>query len=100
MSKYRLAPSARSDLDQIWLYLAQNGSPNVADRVIDSILASFRMLAKMPQAGRARPDIDPDVRSLSVGSYMIYYQKRERGGIVIARVLHAMRDQLKAWSAE
>jgi len=48
MSKYRVAPPARSDLDQIWLHLSQNGNQDAADRVIDSIFESFRLLAKMP----------------------------------------------------
>jgi toxin ParE1/3/4 len=97
MKKYRLAPPARSDLAQIWSYLAQNGSPDVADRVIDSIFAKFPLLAKMPNAGRARTDIDSNTRSFPVGNYVVYYRRRERSGIVISRVLHAMRDQQRAW---
>ena len=96
MKKYRVAPPARSDLAQIWSYVAQNGSQDAADRVIDSIFEAFQLLAKMPDAGRARTDIDARTRSFPVGSYVVYYKRRERG-IVISRILHAMRDQLRAW---
>lgn len=71
-----------------------------ADRLIDSIVNCFPMLAGMPHAGRPRPDIDTGVRSFPLGRYLIYYQEHARSGILIARVLHAMRDQQKAWDLD
>jgi toxin ParE1/3/4 len=72
----------------------------MADRFMESIIDSVQLLAKMPKAGLARPDIHPDTRSVPVGRYMIYHRKRESGGIEISRVLHAMRDQKKAWGED
>jgi plasmid stabilization system protein ParE len=35
---HRLSAEAESDLDDIWVYLArQSGSPETADRLVDSI---------------------------------------------------------------
>jgi toxin ParE1/3/4 len=67
---------------------------------MEPIAAAFLLLARMPELGRARPEIDPGLRTFPVGTYMIYYKRRRRGGIVISRVLHAMRDQQAAWSEE
>jgi toxin ParE1/3/4 len=100
MSKYHLARLARSDVDEIWLYLAREGGQATADRVVEPIAAAFPLLARMPELGRTRPEIDRGLRSFPVGTYIIYYKRRQRGGIVISRVLHAMRDQQNAWSEE
>jgi plasmid stabilization system protein ParE len=36
------------------------------------------------------------MRSFPVGDYIIYYLRAKRGGILVLRVIHAKRDQLKA----
>ena len=54
---HRVAPRAETDLDEIWLYVAQeSGSVEVAGRLIDSITQRFLLLADFPHAGRARDD--------------------------------------------
>jgi len=94
MTRYRLAAPAKADLARIWEFVAvQSASLRTADGLIDSITDRFPVLARMPQAGRRRDEIDPGVRSFPVGEYIIYYRRMARGGIVISRVLHAKRDQ-------
>jgi toxin ParE1/3/4 len=100
MSKYRLSALARTDLEEIWSYVAQHASYDAADRLIDSITDRFPVLARMPAAGRVRDDIEAGVRSFAVGGYLIFYRKGKRGGIVVARVLHGARDQKRAWEKE
>lgn len=97
MTQHRLAPRAKSDLDEIWIYLAQEGGTELADRLVDSITNCFPMLARMPKSGRARPEVGEDTRSFPIGKYLIYYRARERGGILISRVLHGKRDQCAAF---
>jgi toxin ParE1/3/4 len=96
MSRYRLAPAAEVDLDDIWHYLATEAGEETADRVIDAITDRFALLAERPEIGRMRHDLELDVRSLPVGSYVIYYQTARRE-VLIARVLHGRRDQAAAW---
>jgi toxin ParE1/3/4 len=81
------------------LYIAQEGGLEAADRVIGAIVARFPVLAGMPDAGRERDEIGPGVRAFPVGKYVIYYRPAPRGGILISRVIHGTRDQLKAWDA-
>jgi toxin ParE1/3/4 len=98
MSRYRLAAPAKADLAEIWVFIAeQSGSVRNADRLVESIVRRFPVLARMPQAGRRRDEIDPGVRSFPVGVYVIYYREMERGGIVISRVLHGSRDQAASY---
>jgi len=46
MKRYRLAGPAKADLDEIWLYIAQEGGVEAADRVIGTITARFHVLGE------------------------------------------------------
>jgi len=93
---YRLSSLAAQDLDEIWLYVAEEASPSTADRLIIDIVDRFDLMAEQPRMGRLRPEFGPDVRSTSVDNHVIYY--RHDGEVSIARVLHGKRDQAAAWS--
>jgi toxin ParE1/3/4 len=93
---YRLSSWAEQDLDEVWLYGAEDASPTTADRLIDDIVDRFDLLAEQPRMGRLRPEFGAGVRSISVENHVIYYQ--HDGDVVIARVLHGRRDQVAAWS--
>ena len=90
MSQYRVSAAARADLDEIWFYIAQD-NPDVADKFIRTLIARFPRLASMPEMGRRRDELAPDVRSLAFGNYVIFYRPMENG-VEIARVLHGARD--------
>lgn len=93
---YRLSSRAERDLDEVWLYVAEDASPTTADRLIDEIVDRFDLLAEQPRMGRLRPEFGPGVRSISVENHVIYY--RDDGQVQIARVLHGRRDQAAAGS--
>ena len=87
------SPQARSDLLEIWFYIATNsGSLDVADRLIDSITDRFVLLASFPNIGRARDlDLRSGLRSFPVGEYVIFY-RIQKEDVLILRVLHGSRD--------
>ena len=60
MSRVVFTTRAREDLLDIWLYVAAYKSEAVADRILDRIEQSCRLLADHPQLGRARPEIQPN----------------------------------------
>ena len=90
MNQYRVSDAARSDLDEIWFYIAQD-NVDAADRFLRAIVSRFPKLAAMPQIGRAREELSPRLRSFPVGRYIIFYRPMENG-VEIARVLHGARD--------
>ena len=90
MNQIRVSDEARSDLDEIWLYIAQD-NPDAADKYIRAILARFRTLASMPLMGRERTELSPRFRSFSVGRHVIFYRPMDNG-VEIARVLDGARD--------
>lgn len=90
MSRFKLSAQARQDIEDIWLYIAQN-SPQAADNLLDKMLLRFSRLAQFPELGRVRSDLAPFVRSFPVGSYIVFYRPIEQG-IEIVRVVHGSRD--------
>ena len=90
---HRVAPRAEGDLDEIWLYVAQeSGSTETANRLIDSITDRFFFLSNFPYAGRSRDqDFGIGTRSFPVGEYVIVYWV-EGSDVFILRVVHGKRD--------
>jgi toxin ParE1/3/4 len=89
---YRLGDRAENDLDDIWLYITEeSGNPEIADRFVHSFAERFRLLDTNPMMGRRRDDLERDVRSFPADEYVILYQLRETG-IVVLRVLHGHRN--------
>ena len=90
---HSVSPQAESDLDEIWLYVAkQNGSMEVASRLIDSITDRFLFLARFPRSGRVRDrELGKGLRSFPVGEYVIVYCL-EDGDVLVLRVVHGRRD--------
>jgi toxin ParE1/3/4 len=89
---HRLAPRAVDDLDEIWLYVAQeSGNIDIANRLIDTITERFLLLASFPYMGRSREeDFGPGYRSFPVLDYVILYYI-EHGDALILRVVHGRR---------
>jgi toxin ParE1/3/4 len=89
--QYRLTEAALADLDVIWLYVAEHGGIETADRFIDTIMERFPLLATYPGLGREREELAPNLLSFPMGEYLIFY-RRAGDGIDIVRVLHGSRD--------
>ena len=87
---YRLSPQARSELEAIGDYIAED-SPANAKRFIDRLTEKFTALGRNPRIGRARPELRSDLRSFPYGAYLMLYRIIE-GGVEIVRVVHAARN--------
>jgi len=90
MKRFRLDVDAKADLVSIHDYIARQNRA-AADRVIDNLKRSFRLLATQPLMGEARFGIAPNLRCFVVSNYAVFYRPT-RGGIEVARVIHAARD--------
>jgi toxin ParE1/3/4 len=82
---------AAIDLLEIWVYIAEESSMDAADRVLGTIDRKCQALAEQPGMGRRREELASGLRSLPVGSYVIFYRDQD-GGIEVIRVLHGARD--------
>lgn len=93
MARVRLSPEAKRDLVDIGCYIAkESGNQETADRFLDTLDRTFRLLASHPEMGESRVEFATGkYRSFSVGNYVIYFRPDEQG-IRVARVLHGARD--------
>jgi toxin ParE1/3/4 len=91
--KLHVARSAVADLDEIWAYLAEKESIEIAERVVNSLVSRFGILAENPRLGRQRSDLADGLRSFPVGYYRIYYRPETSGVLRILYVRHAARQE-------
>jgi toxin ParE1/3/4 len=81
---------AELDRVEIALHIARD-NPVAAGHLVETIDEKCRLLARMPELGRKRPDLAPKLRSFPVGNYVIFYRPMS-DGIQLIRVLHGARD--------
>jgi len=89
-STYSLSSRARTDLDEIWLYIAR-GNLAAADRMIERIVDDLSRLQPQHWIGEACDEVRAGMRPFSVRDYVVYYVIRENRAVIV-RILHAARD--------
>ena len=90
MNRYKISRLAEQDLEDIWVYLAENNQI-AADKQIAKILNCLPMLAQFPDIGKTRDDLSDSLRSFPVKPYIVFYIKLDNG-IEVVRILHQSRD--------
>lgn len=85
-----ISASARADLLELWVYVAEDSSEQ-ADRVLERVLEVAEKLGEWPEMGRARNELRVGIRSLVVGSHVLFYRVTENR-LEVVRVLHGRRD--------
>jgi len=89
--------SAKRDLVEDYLYLAEHAGLETAERFLSSAEDSFSDLSRHPGMGVALSLRDPKLAGLrkwqinGFENYLIFYLPRP-GGVSIVRVLHAAQD--------
>jgi toxin ParE1/3/4 len=81
---------AESDLDEIWLWIAE-GSVVAAEEMIGRIEAAENRLGQFPEIGQARPDLADGLRHCPVGPYLVLYRV-DPDQILVIRIVHGARD--------
>ncbi|MDC7788119.1 type II toxin-antitoxin system RelE/ParE family toxin [Rhodoplanes sp. TEM] len=85
------SPEAEKDLDDAYDYLATAGSPKAADNLLRAIDTVCRSLVDHPGKGRSRSELAPDLRSIVVHPYEIFYRPTD-AAIESVRVLRGRCD--------
>ena len=92
MTGYVLTPRARRDLSEIWDDSAEQWGTAQADRYIRLIATGCTALAAGRTKGRSAEAIRPGYFRQTIGSHVLFYRARKRGGIEIVRILHQPMD--------
>lgn len=91
MKRYRLAPEALADIDEIVTFIARDSSRN-ALVVWDRLEETFTKLAEHPGMGHVRAELrDDSLRVASVYDYLVIYDPAIHP-IVVLRVIHGARN--------
>ena len=86
-----VSPTAKRDLDEVWLYVARD-SIDAAEHLVGDIESAMKLLAGMPGIGHRRDDVnDSRLRFWSVHSYLIAYSSTDEV-LRVARVVSGHRD--------
>lgn len=96
MKRFVISAEARNDLDEIGDYIAARSSPETTSAFLWRLHDTFASVAQSPSAGVVAAELERDsVRKFAMGNYLIYYRPM-RGKVLIWRVLHGRRLQLRA----
>jgi toxin ParE1/3/4 len=87
-------PLAKSDLKEIWQYIAAN-NPAKADQYLDAIETALQKLSEAPLLDRMRADLAPQLYSFIIKRHVIFYRPLGQGSIEVIRILHGARDLKK-----
>lgn len=91
MYKYRLTPSAKSDLIKIYNYTVETSGEKQAEKYLQDIEDKLDQLAANPEFGRKRPEISPGYYSYLVHKHVIFYLN-SGSHIDIIGILHGKMD--------
>jgi toxin ParE1/3/4 len=93
MASYTLivSPIARDDLKDIHQYGVRNWGVDQAASYLDLLKSQFWLLTEHPRMGIDRATLAPAMRSLSVGSHVVFY-RLQAAHIEIVRILHGRQD--------
>lgn len=87
MPRFRFSQSANADLADIVLYTRDTWGSVAALNYLDALQELAAQLAENPKLGKACTNLTEGLRGFQYQSHVVYYLE-EKGGIVIARILH------------
>lgn len=91
MHRYRLTPSAKSDLIEIWNYTVETWGETHAINYLQDIEEKLNQLAANPALGKQRPEIVTGYYSFPVRKHIIFYLISD-SHIDIIGILHGKMD--------
>jgi plasmid stabilization system protein ParE len=93
VSDFVLSDEARSDLWEVWGYVARH-NPSAADKLERDVLKGCALLARQPDIGHRRRDLcdDASVRFHAVRTWYLIVYEIHTEPLRIVRILHGARD--------
>ncbi len=89
---YRISARAILDLEEIWIYTAENWSIEQADKYYQSLISEIEYVAKFFDSGKPITKIRFGYRSTKVSSHIVFYKKSDDSKVEIVRILHERMD--------
>ena len=90
MRTYRLSRHALGDLRSISARIADD-NPSAAVRWLERMYDLFSLLTTQPEMGERCEEIRPNIRRMSLGNYVVYFEYASEI-VHIVRVVHGAQD--------
>ena len=92
MSEYIISEKALEDINNIWIYTAENWSIEQADRYYNLILDEIEYIVQNLERARDFGKIRKSYKYSKVKSHLIFFKKDKKNKIEVVRVLHERVD--------
>ncbi len=92
MSKYIISQKALDDINNIWIYTAENWSAEQANRYYNMILDEIEFIAENFETAKDFGHIRKDYCYSKVKSHLVFFRKTKHNEIEVVRVLHEKMD--------
>jgi toxin ParE1/3/4 len=92
MPNYIISQEAIDDINNIWIYTAENWSTEQADRYYNLILDEIEYIADNFETARDFSKVRKDYRYSKIKSHLIFFKKTKDKSIEVVRVLHERMD--------
>ena len=99
MPRVIIRPRAERDLIEAFDFIAERGGEERATMVLRRIARKMESQAHYPLAAQRRDELRPNLRSVPVSGYVIFYFPLP-DGIQVSRVLYGRRDIEGLFGAE
>lgn len=91
MAQILFTPLATEDLQEIWVYLAENAGNETANNFLREVKKKGETVSAFPASGRVRHEYLINLRSFPFKNYVIFYLPIVNG-IEVLRIVHSSRD--------
>lgn len=92
MMEYIISEKALNDLNNIWIYTAENWSIIQANRYYNLIVDEIEFVAENFETTKDFGSIRKDYRYSKVKSHLIFYKRIENTEMEVVRILHERMD--------
>ncbi len=92
MPHYIISQEAIEDINNIWMYTAENWSTSQADRYYNLILDEIEYIADNFESARDMGKVRKNYRYSKIKSHLIFFKKNNDKTIEVVRVLHERMD--------
>lgn len=88
MSEYIISEKALEDINNIWIYTAENWSAEQADRYYNLIFDEIEYIVQNFEMARDFDKIRKSYKYSKVKSHLIFFKKHKTNEVEVVRVLH------------
>lgn len=92
MAEYIISEKALEDINNIWIYTAENWSVEQADRYYNAIIDEIEFIVQKFELASDFGKIRKSYKYSKIKSHLIFFKKSKINEIEVVRVLHERMD--------